>query len=191
MKRVSIGYIIAFIVGTCALCMIGTEVGVSLGVPLIIRMATMPVWAAYIYWLTCKYPFSFEKKFAKLVERKNIDGIGVRGDFFLAESYFIDTTNGYLIGLMACNPVGFQYLDLKDVDHIELVPVIFNQSVLASLRCRIHYKNKKFDIWIYRDARYRGHLEIGSKEELVVQESADIIKEKLAEAVAVAKSKRQ
>lgn len=190
MKRVSIIFIWGYTLITVILCTMGTEMGVQWGVPTEIRFATLPVWIGLTYWLYCIYPNSFQERLSRLADKKNICGIGFRSDFFLPESYFIDCRNGYLIGIMAFNPFGFQYMDLKDVENIEMVTKIFNKSVVASIRCRLQMKNKKFDIWLYRDARYQAALEMESEKEKAILTSAEEIQTQLKKAVEVAKRLR-
>lgn len=180
-------FIICYILVTAVLCAIGTETGVQWGVPAAIRFATLPVWFGLTYWLYYIYPSSFQERLLRLADEKNICGIGFRSDFFLPESYFIDCTNGYLIGIMAFNPFRFQYMDLKDVENIEMVTKIFNKSVVASMRCRLHMNNKKFDIWLYRNARYQAALEVESDKEKAILVSAEKIQTQLKMAADAAK----
>ncbi len=155
MKRVSVIFLIGYLLVTAVLCAMGTEAGVQWGVPTVIRLATLPAWFALTYWLYYQYPRSFQERLSKLADQKKIYGIGFRADFFLPESYFIDCASGYLIGLMTFRPLGFQYMDLKDVEQVEIVTKIFHQSVMTSMRCRLHMNHKKFDLWLYRAGRHQ------------------------------------
>ena len=190
MKRVSIIFIMIYILITAILCVLGTEVGVKWGVPVGIRLATLPVWFCLTSWLYYIYPTCFQKKLLRLADKKNIEGIGFRSDFFLPESYFIDCTNGYLIGIMTFNPFGFQYMDLKDVENVEITTKIFNKSIVASIRCRLQMKNNRFDIWLYRDARYQTAMEVESEKEKAIITSAEEIQMQLKRAVETAKRLR-
>ena len=189
MKKVSLIFLIGYLLVTAMLCAIGTEAGVKWGIPAVIRFATLPVWFGLTYWLYYIYPKSFQKRLLRLADEKNICGIGFRSDFFLPESYFIDCTNGYLIGIMAFRPFGFQYVDLKDVKDIEMVTKTLDKSVVASMRCRLHMDNKKFDLWLYRAALHWA-LVAGSDQEKAILEDAEKIQTHLKKAAEAAKRLR-
>lgn len=188
MKRVSIGFLLLHIALFLGVTILGTQESIQL------RYCAILVFFVLCFLVgvfPLIYPKTFERKMSKLAEEKKISGMGFRSDFFIPESYFIDTTNGYLIGITLFHPFKFQYIDLVDVTNVEIVKVIFNQSVVASIRCRLHMEKKNFDIWLYRDARYQPVVDIDSEKDKVISEAAEKTKCKIEDAVIVAKSKRQ
>lgn len=191
MKRVSIGFIIFNILLYVGVCITGSPVRVELHIPKTVGVIILFLWLFFLIGFPLIYPKRIEKRLTKLAEKKNINGIGFRGDFFIPEAYYIDTTNGYLIGLALLNPFKMQYMDLKNVEDVELVTKVFNHTVIASTRCRLHMGKKKYDIWLYRDARYQPTLDVGSEKEQMVNEFAETVKTTLIEAIEVAKRKRQ
>lgn len=129
MKRVSIGFLIFYFSWYIAVYMCGSHIGIELNIP---RWFALVVFCICFFgWLIAfplYYPKTFEKRLIKLAGKKNIEGIGFRTDFFIPESYYIDTTNGYLIGIALFNPFKYQYIDLKNVTDIELVTKVFTRQ---------------------------------------------------------------
>lgn len=160
--------------------------------PLVVQIPAFILFCVTYFIYPWLYPPQLHKRMERFAEEKNMRGIGFRSDFFFPESYLIDMKNGYLIGLMLLSPFHFQYMDLKDLQDAEIITKIFNGSVVASVRIRLHMGDrKKYDIWMYRDARYKPSLVVDSEKEMTTTESTEKIKEYILEASKTAKQLRQ
>lgn len=190
MKKVSMKFITCYALIWIIFYLCGAPMTAEWGIPLAVKVSVLLVWLYSLFGYPWFYPKRIDKRIIQLAKEKNIKGIGFRSEFFFPESYLIDSENGYLIGLMLLNPFQFQYMDLKEVKDVEVITKVFNQSVVASVRIRMHMAKGKYDIWMYRDARYAPRLIVGGGKEMTTMEYAVKVKECLLDGVKTAKQIR-
>ena len=185
MKRVNIFFLVAYAVASYLSYYLGSSS--SLWMPAVVRCGYFLVWLLGSLWYFFVYPKHIQKRILRLNEQRGSCGDVINGDFFFGEGYLIDKTGGRLIGLFLFSPFRFQYMDLKNVDDVEVLKVVFNKSVVNSVRCRLHMEGKKFDLWLYRFSRYGETLAIGDNREVELMNYTEYIKASLLEAVIAAK----
>lgn len=159
----------------------------SLWVPPVIRLASYLVWIFGTLWYFLLYPKQLRKRIINLGKQKTTGSMVIESDFFLAEGYVIDMSKGYLFGLFLLNPFKFQYMDLQYLEDVEIIKIVFNKSVVASVRCRLHMNGEKYDIWLHRDSRYGKTLAVGEDMEVELNKYTENVKVSLLEAAKAAK----
>lgn len=178
MKRVNVLFLAAYAVASY-LCFFLSG---CLWVPPLIRCGYFIVWMLGTLWYFLGYPKYLKKRILRLKEQMGSDSVVVDCDFFFAEGYLIDKSGGRLIGLFLLSPFRFQSMDLRNVDDVEILKVVFNKSAVTSVRCRLHMNGKKYDIWLYRTSRYGTTLAVGEDSEKDLMRYTEHIKASLLEA---------
>lgn len=150
MKRINKPFIVVVVVTFIVLLwgeqvqLIPTDVITAIGLP----------YFAFIFFHILIYPKILRARMRRLQKRMPERTVLFKSGFFVEEFYLLDLDHGVLMMLNLLNPFRIQKIDLAKVDDVEIVKKIFNNTVVASVRCRLHMGSKKHDIWIDRDARY-------------------------------------
>lgn len=182
MKKVSIIFIIFIIAATLLIYPIGN----SMWLPVGIRVGYFLFWfLAFLANLFLSRRL-LDKRMFRLEKRLGTRCLHIYTASLLDEFYLLDMESCQLIGLFGLNPFRFQYLDAGLIEDVEIIVRGLHKNVVDAIVCRIHFEERKYDIYLHRYNKLA--LYVGSKEEKELMDYADKIKNSLLEASRMSKN---